>query len=315
MMKGRHEDALKTLARLHARGNVNDPVVVGEYTNIKALIEEDGAIDQSWGVIFRDSVNLRKVFYGVVLQFSVQMTGVSAIQYYANDVYTSVGFAKDALLINSINSVTGLIGQALCVAFLDRVGRRPPLILGNIGSGITFIVATAMAKQFATGGGTKGQGITFVVMIFAYNLIFSSCIGPLSWVYPVEIMQTNIRAKAVGITTAASWLANFTIGQVTPKAFSSIGWKYYLVFVVCSFSNALVFFLFFHETRGRTLEEMDHLLRTSHIIVPLAKIAPIDASAREREFARDYEGVDLAKQQAMAQSDEKDDYGRVQHIA
>jgi len=83
MIKGRNEEALHTLARLHARGNIHDPVVVGEYTTIKALLEEDGALDQSWGMIFRDSVNLRKVFYGIALQFSVQMTGVSAIQYYA----------------------------------------------------------------------------------------------------------------------------------------------------------------------------------------------------------------------------------------
>jgi len=39
-----------------------------------------------------------------------------------------------------------------------------------------------MAKQFAEGAGTKGQGVCFVVMIFIYNLVFSSCIGPLSWV-------------------------------------------------------------------------------------------------------------------------------------
>ena len=57
-------------------------------------------------------------------------------------VYTSVGFAKDALLINSINSVNGLIGQVLCVLFLDKFGRRPPLIWGNILSGTTFAIAT-----------------------------------------------------------------------------------------------------------------------------------------------------------------------------
>ena len=98
MIKGRSDEALLTLARLHARGNINDPVVVGEYTSIKTQLDEAGAMDQSWGQvrttpflkggissrqIFRDSVNLRKFFYGIVLQFSVQMTGVSAIQYYA----------------------------------------------------------------------------------------------------------------------------------------------------------------------------------------------------------------------------------------
>jgi len=99
-------------------------------------------------------------------------------------------------------------------------------------------------------------------------------------------MQNNIRAKAVGLTTCASWLANFMIGQVSPKAFANIGWKYYLVFTVCSFSNAVVFWLFFHETKGRTLEEMDHLLRTANIIVPLSKVEVLDAKARERQFAQ-----------------------------
>ena len=77
-----------------------------------------------------------------MLQFSVQMTGVSAIQYYADTVYRSVGFAEDALLINSINSVMGILGQVACVLFLDKVGRRIPLVGGNIMSGCMFIGAT-----------------------------------------------------------------------------------------------------------------------------------------------------------------------------
>ena len=67
-------------------------------------------------------------------------------------------------------------------------------------------------------------------------------------------MQTSIRAKAAGLTTSASWLANFMIGQVSPKAWEGIGWRYYLVFTVCSFTNALFFYFFFPETKGRTLE-------------------------------------------------------------
>lgn len=57
-------------------------------------------------------------------------------------VYRSVGFADDALLINSINSVMGILGQVACVLFLDKVGRRIPLVGGNIMSGCMFIGAT-----------------------------------------------------------------------------------------------------------------------------------------------------------------------------
>ena len=57
-------------------------------------------------------------------------------------VYEAVGFAEDALLINSINSVMGILGQVACVLFLDKVGRRIPLVGGNIMSGCMFIGAT-----------------------------------------------------------------------------------------------------------------------------------------------------------------------------
>jgi hypothetical protein len=67
----------------------------------------------------------------------------------------------------------------------------------------------------------------------------------------------------------AAWIANFMIGQVSPIAFTEIGWRYYLVFTVCSFSNALVFYLFYPETKGRTLENMDRFFEEGNPIVPL----------------------------------------------
>jgi len=76
-------------------------------------------------------------------------------------------------------------------------------------------------------------------------------------------MNTAIRAKATALTSMSAWIANFMIGQVSPKAFKSIGtsahcchltdfvgWKYYLVFTICSFTNAILFFCLFPETKG-----------------------------------------------------------------
>jgi hypothetical protein len=97
-------------------------------------------------------------------------------------VYKSVGFEDSALLINSINNAMGIVGQILCVLFLDRVGRRVPLVGGNIIAGCMFIGATYIAKSFNDGTGTRAQGIGFVACIYIYNIAFSSCIGPLSWV-------------------------------------------------------------------------------------------------------------------------------------
>jgi hypothetical protein len=83
MMKGREAEALVTLARLHARGNQNDAFVQAEFGEMKLKLADEVAHDGGWAEIFLDKTNLRKLMLGITLQFSVQMTGVSAIQYYA----------------------------------------------------------------------------------------------------------------------------------------------------------------------------------------------------------------------------------------
>jgi len=83
MIKGRSAEALQTLARLHAGGDVDDPIVQGEFAAITTQLDQEASVDQAWSVIFKDWVNIRKVMFGIILQFATQMTGVSAIQYYA----------------------------------------------------------------------------------------------------------------------------------------------------------------------------------------------------------------------------------------
>lgn len=83
MIKGRESEALTVLAKLHARGDECDPLVLGEFHEMKSKVQEEEAVKSGWGEIFHNKGNLRKVALGVILQFSVQMTGVSFLQYYA----------------------------------------------------------------------------------------------------------------------------------------------------------------------------------------------------------------------------------------
>ncbi|WVQ96917.1 hypothetical protein IAU59_004025 [Kwoniella sp. CBS 9459] len=288
MIKGRHEEALQTLARLHSRGNINDPFVQGEFQDMKGSVDSDAALDQSWGQIFYNKTNLRRTMYGIIIQFSGQMTGVSAIQYYAPTIFASAGFENNALLINSIYGIMGLVGEVLCILFLDRFGRRWTFISGNALTGLYFAVVTALAKRFTEGTGTRPQGIAFVALLYMYNITFSAAIGPLSWLLPVEIMNTATRAKAVSLTTMSTWIANFMIGQITPHAIANIGWKYYLVFTIGGFTNALTFWAILPETKGRTLEEMDHLFTDTHWFVPAAKMERLSANTRERHYIENH---------------------------
>ncbi|KAF5365047.1 hypothetical protein D9758_010993 [Tetrapyrgos nigripes] len=320
--KGQYDEAKATLARLHANGNLKDPFVLSQLEDIKADIQRSHDIGAAtWTELFTVPSNFRRLALGYILQFSVQMTGVSAIQYYSTTIFTTMGFSSTRILLfQSINSIIALIGEACCVLWIDSTGRRTPLIVGNVVSGLSFVVGSIlMARWPGTVNNNasdlihehwhtrrttsslvsttlKGRFLTIyhdyaaALQTWVFNFFFSACIGPLSWAYPAEIYSTRTRAKATALTSSASWISNFFIAEVTPIAFSHIGWKnvcfrYYLVFAICGHTNALFVWAFYPETTGRRLEEMDSLFENSPLFVPGTQYAKAqDRHLAEREL-------------------------------
>ncbi|KIY73957.1 general substrate transporter [Cylindrobasidium torrendii FP15055 ss-10] len=308
--KGRMDEAAQTLARLHAHGNISDPFVISQMDDVKNEILKAKEIgESSWTELFAVKSNFRRVCLGYILQFSVQMTGVSAIQYYSTTIFTTMGFTEERILLfQSVNSVIALIGEACCVLWVDHTGRRLPLIVGNIASGLSFVVGAILMARWPGTVDNDAAHYIFIITTWVFNFFFSSCIGPLSWAYPVEIYSTRTRAKATALTSSSSWLSNFFIAQVTPIAFSNIGWKYYLVFAICGHTNALFIWSFYPETSGRRLEEMDTLFESAPIFVPGSgynkRINRHEAEERLRTghfVAGELTGVEGRDEEGMAQ--------------
>jgi hypothetical protein len=173
MLKGREEEALQTLANLHARGDTSDPFVLGEFHEMRNKIREESQIDQGWGQIFSNRQNLRKVMLGVILQFSVQMTGVSFLQYYAPRIFAKVGFSTETtLLLGAASGFPNLVAQFSVVMLVDKVGRRKPLIFCNIGSGFMYIFILWITYKFTvedSGNQTMGRAFVAVTCEFQAN--------------------------------------------------------------------------------------------------------------------------------------------------
>ena len=131
---GHPEKGLKTLARLHAHGDENDPWVRAEFDQIQDSITYEHEHEaKSYLDLFTNKSSFRRLFIACALQASVQMTGVSAIQYYSVKIYGQIGIVgSDALKYQAINNIIALIGEACCVLFIDKLGRRWPLIWGNL---------------------------------------------------------------------------------------------------------------------------------------------------------------------------------------
>ena len=121
---------------------------------------------------------------------------------------------------------------------IDRIGRRP-LLLSMIT--VMALVMAAQAAlvyqvQFKTSV-AYAAGIAGAVMLFLFEGAFTIGFQATVWVYPSEILPLRLRQKGSSISTAANWICNFLVVQITPPAIENVGWRTYVIFAVLNVSR------------------------------------------------------------------------------
>ncbi|MDN5929921.1 MAG: MFS transporter, partial [Pseudonocardia sp.] len=201
------------------------------------------------------------VWVGIGLSVFQQFTGINVIFYYSTVLWRAVGFSEqDALLITVITAVTNIVTTVIAIALIDRIGRKPLLLIGSIGQ---FACLGVLAVLFGTAPVVNGQpdliGAAGPIALIAANLyvvFFGATWGPVVWVLLGEMFNNKIRAMALAVGAAAQWAANFLISTTFPALAAvglSLAYGIYTVFALLS-----IFFVikFIRETKGRELEDM-----------------------------------------------------------
>jgi SP family sugar:H+ symporter-like MFS transporter len=201
------------------------------------------------------------VWVGILLSVFQQAVGINVIFYYSSVLWQAVGYGEsNAMLISVITSVTNIAVTVVAIFLIDKVGRKPLLVVGS--SGLLLTLATMafcfQQAQVVAGKPTLPGNLGIVALVAAnlYVVFFGVSWGPVVWVMLGEMFNNRIRASALALAAAAQWLANFAVSVSFPKL-SAIGlgltYGIYAVFALMS----LVFVLkSIKETKGRELEEM-----------------------------------------------------------
>jgi sugar porter (SP) family MFS transporter len=269
--KGRIEEARQVLADIHGNGDPNHPRVQLEMEEINATIHfEKNIASHRYTDLFKPGMAYR-VFLGVCLQIWQQLTGMNIIMFYAVLLFeqAGVGDTQEATLLSSgISYVVNVVMTVPAILFVDKWGRRPTLIFGALAMSIFLwavggILATQEWYIDAADGkwkvhiDSKEKINGVVACIYLFVASFATTWGPLGWVYPAEIYPLRVRAMAVSLSTASNWLFNWILNFVVPLLMQRIHYGLYLLFAAFNFLMCLHVFLFYPETKGYTLEEMD----------------------------------------------------------
>jgi SP family xylose:H+ symportor-like MFS transporter len=247
--QNRSDEALEILARVDGTQYAQT-----ELLEIKdAIAHESGSIRQ----LFQPGMKIVLVI-GIVLAILQQVTGINVFLYFGTEIFKKMGSETNAALFQTV--VVGTVNLSFTIIAIwtvDKLGRKPLMMIGSVGMGLSLLGMGIMAYVQKT-------DLWVLLFILGYIACFALSVGPVTWVILSEIFPTRIRGRAMAIATVCLWVANYVVSQTFPmmdenkwlldKFHHAFPFWLYGIFCV-----VLVMFVwrFVPETKGKTLEEIE----------------------------------------------------------
>jgi SP family xylose:H+ symportor-like MFS transporter len=247
--QNRSDEALEILTRVDGAEYAKT-----ELLEIKdAIAHESGSLKQ----LLQPGMKIVLVI-GIVLAVLQQVTGINVFLYFGTEIFKKMGSETNAALLQTV--VVGAVNLTFTIVAIwtvDRLGRKPLMIIGSAGMGLSLL-AMGLASYF---GRTE---LWLLLFILGYIACFALSVGPVTWVILSEIFPTRIRGRAMAIATVCLWVANYLVSQTFPMMDEN-NWlleKFHHAFpfwLYGIFCVVLVTFVWrlVPETKGKTLEEIE----------------------------------------------------------
>jgi SP family arabinose:H+ symporter-like MFS transporter len=194
------------------------------------------------------------LFLAITIGMFNQLSGINAILYYLNDIFAAAGYSKmsgdlQAVAVGGMNLAATLLGMSV----IDKLGRKTLLLIGSVGTaaclfGVSWVFFTNSHQSY------------LLVFLVAYIAFFAISQGAVIWVYISEVFPSRVRAKGQSVGSSSHWIMNALIAYTFPQLAKSSGAYPFVFFGAMMVLQFFVVFFFYPETKGHTLEEMQHRL-------------------------------------------------------
>ncbi|TWT84252.1 Arabinose-proton symporter [Planctomycetes bacterium CA13] len=242
--EGLEDDAREILSRIGGSEHAEY-----ELGNIRAALEQEaGSVTQ----LFQPG--LRKALWiGIGIMIFSQITGNFAVFTFTPKLLLQAGFksSSSALLGMVAIGIVNMLTTIIAILVIDRLGRRPLLMLAPIGMSICMaLIAIGLTMASAS-------PIALLGLILGFVFFYAVGVGPGAWLIISEIFPTRLRGRAMSICTLCLWVVNFLTTLVFPSLWESTQAGTFWLFAFTSASLAIFVWAMLPETKGRSLEEIE----------------------------------------------------------
>jgi MFS transporter, SP family, galactose:H+ symporter len=253
---GQTDLARKVLSRIRAGKNIDS-----EWREIQETLAE-GEERGRFADLLSPSIRIALVV-GVGLAIFQQVTGINTVIYYAPVIVQSAGIssASGAILATAGIGLVNVLMTIVAMWLIDHVGRRPLLLIGIAGM-IVSLGVLGFVFRMPTGGSLAWLA---VITLMVYVASFAISLGPIFWLLIAEIYPLKVRGIAEGTAAGVNWAFNFLISYTFLRLVELLGPSYtFWLYAVLAIASWLFSYYLVPETKGRTLEEIEHSFRRRH---------------------------------------------------
>ncbi|KAK7409336.1 hypothetical protein QQX98_008460 [Neonectria punicea] len=261
--QGRDGDALRALAQTHSEGNIDDERVQVQFRQMADTLNFETTYEKSsFTKQFLSKASTRKRVYLVCsVALFCMLSGNNIVSYYFGAMLTQAGVTDSTtqLEINIILNVWCLVIAVIGTSMANRLGRKNLAAVSTAFLTVFIFLVGALTKVY--GESTNKSGIYgTVATIFLFQGAYSFGWTPLTVLYPPEVLNYSIRSAGMGLYTFLVNGMGLMVTFAFPFALEKIGWKIYMINGAWDVMELLFVMVYWVETNGRTLEDIDDSL-------------------------------------------------------
>lgn len=197
------------------------------------------------------------VLLGLIIMFLIVFGGWDMVLFYAPTVLVEIGFADTlvSFLATLGLGVVFLLMTIISLAIIDRVGRKPMVVIGLL----IMSACLALMATFAWAADQIGSAMRWglVAMLAVFVGVFALTLGQVGEIVVAEIYPQAIRGAATSFSHGMRSLFALAFTLTFPLVLNRLGLHItFLTYAVIDGVGTLYLLRFLPETKDRSLEDI-----------------------------------------------------------